>query len=187
MRSRWIWLLILWVILDGWLVRWWVGQRREQRAEPYILAAARQYGVDPALVKAVVWRESRFRAEARGKVGELGLMQVGELAGEEWADAEGIRGFQHPDLLNPGLNTRAGTWYLAKLLRRYPRTDNPSAFALADYNAGRANVLRWLKGTAQTNSGAFLEVMDFPGTREYVRSILAQQARYQGRFPRAGQ
>jgi soluble lytic murein transglycosylase len=187
MRRQWVWLVIAWVALDGWLVRWWMVERREHRAESHILAAARKYGVEPALVKAVVWRESRFRAEARGRVGELGLMQVGELAGDEWADAEDVVGHQHPDLLDPARNTRAGTWYLAKLLKRYPRTDNPAAYALADYNAGRANVLRWLKGEASTNSVAFLEAMDFPGTREYVRSILDRRDQYRGRFPRPGQ
>lgn len=185
-RWYWIWLVIAWIAADAWMVRWWLVERREHRAEPHILSAARRYGVDPALVKAVVWRESRFRDDARGRVGELGLMQVGELAGDEWADAEGVRGHQHPDLLDPAKNTRAGTWYLAKLMKRYPRADVPEAFALADYNAGRANVLRWLKGPAATNSALFLEAMDFPGTRDYIRSILEQREKYRGRFPEKG-
>ena len=45
----------------------------------------------------------------------------------------------------------AGTWYLRKLLRRYPRADDPVVYALADYNAGRTHVLRWNKGPAATN------------------------------------
>jgi hypothetical protein len=54
--------------------------------------------------------------------------------------------------------------------------------ALADYNAGRSNVLRWNKGAASTNSALFLQQMDFPGTREYIRSILKRKPRYEGQF-----
>src|SRR3546814_10083100 len=53
--------------------------------------------------------------------------------------------FQHNELFDPAKNTRAGTWYLRKMLRRYAHTDQPVVFALADYNAGRSNVLRWNK------------------------------------------
>lgn len=179
--------MVVWVALDAFWIRGWMVRRREHWAEPHILEASRRYGVEPALVKAVVWRESRFNPEARGRVGELGLMQVGELAGDEWADAEHLDRFRNADLLDPATNTRAGTWYLAKLLRRYPRTDNPAAYALADYNAGRANVLRWLKGPAATNSEAFLEVMDFPGTRDYIRTILERRDLYRPVFPARAQ
>lgn len=187
-RFGWIFaLVVVWVALDAWLVRWWWVERREKRVEPLLLAAAREYRVEPALVKAVAWRESRFREDARGTVGELGLMQIGPLAAEEWARAEKLRGFRHADLLDPGRNARAGAWYLAKLLRRYPQTDRPEAFALADYNAGRVNVLRWLKGEAATNSQRFLEQIDYPSTREYILDVLAQRDRYRPVFPRPGE
>lgn len=188
MKNGWILLILIWVGLDAWLARWWFLLHRERRAEAYILDAARQYAVDPVLVKAVVWRESRFREDARGTSGEVGLMQVGAMAAEEWARAEKVAGFQHLDLLDGRRNTLAGTWYLAKLLRRYPRADRPEAFALADYNAGRANVLRWLAGAGATNSEVFLGQMDFPGTRDYVRAILERRDDYraQGWPPREG-
>ena len=64
-----------------------------------------------------------------------------------------------------------GARYLGKLLKRYAHTDNPTVYALADYNAGRTHVLRWNKGAA-TNSAAFLAQIDYPGTQHYVRSIL---------------
>lgn len=170
--------LLLVLVADVfWLRRWWRG-RKEHRAEPYIRAAAARHGLDPALVKAVVWRESGFEPSARGGAGELGLMQVGELAGQEWADAEGGPGYRHEHLLHPATNTLAGAWYLRKATRRYTGTDDPLAFGLADYNAGRANVLRWQRGPAATNSAAFLGLMDFPGTREYVRAVLKKRAEY---------
>jgi soluble lytic murein transglycosylase len=54
---------------------------------------------------------------------------------------------------------------------------------LADYNAGRANVLKWTKGAAATNSAAFVEQIGFPGTKDYVLSIQKRQERYRRDFP----
>src|SRR5207249_10099946 len=143
-----------------------------------ISAAARRYGVEPALVKAVVWRESRFHPRARGRSGEIGLMQIGEAAAQEWADAEHIGGFNHEQCSDPFTNTLAGTWYWKNLLKRYGQTDNPVPYALADYNAGRANVLKWLSGAAATNSAAFIEQIEFPGTKQYVESVMRRYEEY---------
>ena len=85
-------------------------------------------------------------------------------------------------LFHPATNTLAGTWYLRKVLRRYVRCDHAVPFALADYNAGRGNVLKWAQGPAATNSAAFLERIGFPGTRAYVEAIIKRRVRYRGDF-----
>jgi soluble lytic murein transglycosylase len=167
-------LLILWAA--G--VRWWWLRHLERNQDGAIRAAARRYGVPVALVKAVVWQESRFNPKAKGRAGEIGLMQLREDAAQEWADAEHVAGFDHEHCYDPRTNTLAGTWYLRKLLRRYGQTDDPAAYALADYNAGRGNVLKWISGAAATNSEAFIEQIGFPGTKEYVVSVLQRRARY---------
>jgi len=162
---------------------WWSHEERlEHSQDEPIRAAALRYGVDPALVKAVVWRESRFNPDARGKAGELGLMQIQEIAAGEWADAEGIRNFDHATCLDPRTNTLAGTFYLAKLMRRYTRTDNPLPYTLADYNAGRGNVVRWNDGDAATNSAAFIGQIGYPSTSNYVLAVLARYERYRENF-----
>lgn len=171
MRRRWLTLLLVFVVLDVALWLWWRHTRRERQYDREIFAAAEEYGIHKALVKAVVWRESRFRADALGEDGEVGLMQIGEMAAQEWAEAEKLTVFWHGRLSDPALNTRCGAWYLRKLLLRYRHTDAPMAYALADYNAGRTHVLRWAKGEAATNSAAFLARMDFPGTKAYVESV----------------
>jgi soluble lytic murein transglycosylase len=183
-----LWLMmvvVLLVVLDIVFVHWWRDRRRESSQDRPILAAARHYGVDPALVKAVVWRESAFDPEARGRAGELGLMQVREPAAREWEAAARLVGFAFEHLADPATNTRAGTWYLRKLLARYQSVDNPLPYALADYNAGRTHVLRWMQGIAQTNSEAFLAQMDFPGTRAYVKAVMSRRDHYQD-FGRSG-
>ena len=147
-----------------------------------IRAAALRYGVEPALVKAVVWRESRFHPGVRGRAEEIGLMQIREEAAREWAEAEHIDNFQHELCFNPATNTLAGTWYLKKLLKRYAYTDNPLPFALADYNAGRGNVLKWLKGPGATNGEIFASQIGFRTTREYVRAVTNRYAHYRPIF-----
>ena len=165
------------------LLRWWQIARLESSQDSNILAAARRHGVEPALVKAVVWRESRFDPLARGRKGEIGLMQIMKDTAQEWATAEKIRLFQHEQLFDPARNLEAGTWYLAKLLRRYPNTDNPRPYALADYNAGRGNVLRWAKAAAATNSQSFIEEIGYPSTRDYVRSVMKRYEKDRKTFP----
>jgi soluble lytic murein transglycosylase len=164
---------------------WSWHQWRDHSQDGPILAAARHYGVEPALVKAVVWRESWFSPDRRGRAGEIGLMQIRAAAAAEWRRAEHVGGFTPEDLTDPGTNTLAGTWYLQHLLRRYAQTDNPVAYALADYNAGRSNVLKWGRGLASTNSQAFLDQMGFPGTRNYVKAIMRREEHYRPIFPPA--
>ncbi len=166
------------IMLCGLLLSWWHETWLERSQDVPIRAAAAQYGLDPALVKAVVWKESHFHPGARGRAGEIGLMQLRRDAAQEWADAERIRDFDHEHCLNPFTNTLAGSFYLSKLLRRYAQTDEPAVYALADYNAGRGNVLKWNKGPAATNSAVFLEQIGFPSTKSYVKAVLRREKRY---------
>jgi soluble lytic murein transglycosylase len=181
-KWRWVKWVALLVLAVG-VLRWWRLAHRESSQDPAILAAAHRYDVDAALIKAVVWRESRFDPLARGSKGEIGLMQLMRDTGKEWAAAEKILLFQPEQLFDPGRNTAAGAWYLKKALQRYRETDNPIPYALAEYNAGRGNVLRWAKGPAATNSQQFLGQITFPGTREYVRSVLRRHEKYRQTFP----
>jgi soluble lytic murein transglycosylase len=167
-------------VVLGW--QWRRIRQGDHRHDQMIGQVAREHGLPPALVKAVVWKESRFRAWARGGKGELGLMQVTEMAAQEWADRRRDGDFRHEHTLDAVTNLHAGCFYLAKVTRRYLGTDRPYAYALADYNAGRGNVLRWMEGEARTNSAAFLGAMTFPGTRDYVESILARAPEYERDF-----
>ena len=176
---RWLWTASVLALIGVGIAiyRGWESWLERSQDVP-IRAAAKRYGVDPALVKAIVWRESRFHPDVRGRAKELGLMQLREDSAQEWADAERIEGFQHEHCLDPLTNTMAGAFYLKKLLRRYAQTDNPLPYALADYNAGRGNVLKWTGGEAATNSVLFAAQIGFPGTREYVASVMRRYERY---------
>lgn len=180
-RGRWIVLLLV-VAMDLGLLFYW-RFRREHRFDAPIRNAARQYGIPPALVKAVTWHESRFDPDARGSAGELGLMQLMEDAALEWATGQKLEGFDHSWVLDPVTNTLAGSYYLSKLLRRYTNADDPLPYALADYNAGRGNVLRWMKGEASSNSAAFRAQISFPSTRAYIDSVIGRYQHYLAENP----
>src|SRR5690349_1026430 len=89
----------------------WTDYRRYDSLIVRISAAHR---VDPRLVKAVIWRESRFQSDMQGRNGERGLMQVSEIAAREWAAANNVPHFEPAQLLDPATNIQAGTWYLSK-------------------------------------------------------------------------
>jgi soluble lytic murein transglycosylase len=162
-----------------------------RRFDPLIVKVAREYDLDPRLIKAVVWRESRFQADMTGRNGERGLMQVSEIAARDWAAAKGIRELRPEQMLTPELNLEIGTWYLSKAVQRWNSQDNAVPFALAEYNAGKSRVDRWVR-TAQKRKGqpvtaeTFQDSIDFPSTARYVRTILARYDFYKRRGPLLG-
>jgi len=171
-RSTLLLALILVLGIAGW--RYW----RAHRFDAAIAQAAKRYQLEPALIRAVIWRESGFNPAVRGRAGELGLMQIRETAALEWASAEHISHFDHIACLDPLTNVLAGTWYLKRVLRHYSQADDPVPFGLAEYNAGRGNVLKWLDGGSATNSAVFIERIGFPSTRIYVKKILERYQDY---------
>jgi len=103
----------------------WVGWR-ESPVDALISAAARRYQVDFALVKAVVWRESRFDPDAARARRGAGVMQIRAAAASEWAAAERLPSFEHGACLDPATNTLAGALVFEKLLLRYQQTTHPA-------------------------------------------------------------
>lgn len=167
--KRLVYILLLTVGIGGAFLGWryW----RSHRFDAAIAEAARRYQLPVALIHSVVWQESNFNPDARGRAGELGLMQIREIAAIDWASSEHIPNFDHATCLDPLTNVLAGTWYLKHVLQHYKNADNPLPFALAEYNAGRGNVLKWLAGEPATNSAVFIQKIGFPGTKLYVERI----------------
>lgn len=161
----------------------WISPARFQQYDRLIKSVAAQHEIDPMLVKAVVWRESRFDAQKIGTAGERGLMQVSEKAAQEWARENKIDNFQPEDLFNPKSNLQAGSWYLRRALDRWRTQPDPIPFALAEYNAGGSRAQRWAGGDQSVPIATkdFLQNIDFPGTRKYVESIVERYRFYQRR------
>ena len=119
-----------------------------------ISASSERYGVDPALVRAVVKAESNFNQIARSRKGAQGLMQL---------MPETARLYNIVDAFNPTENIDAGVQHLRLLIDRY-RGD--LQLALAAYNAGIQAVEKY---------GG---IPPFAETREYVKRVLSFQQRY---------
>jgi soluble lytic murein transglycosylase len=156
---------------------------REQRFNKIIEEIATQNGVDKFLVKAVIRRESKFDPFAYGSHGEIGLMQVTEAAGWDWAQAVGRRNFGRDSLWDPRTNIEAGSWYLARAMGRWADKDFEERipFALAEYNAGFGNVLRWLPRGHETTSAEFMEAVSYPAVRGYITEVMDNYEIYRAR------
>ncbi len=175
------------IIAFGLLIAAWIAYllfqtdraKRQGKFDSIIAMAAKEFQLDPALIKAVIWKESRFDPNAKGTSGEIGLMQLMDAAAYEWVDSALIDGFVPEHLYDPHTNTLAGCYYLAKMIKFYPECDDPIPYALASYNAGRGRVLKWSKGAARTNSVQFIEAIGFASTKQYVKEILSKRREYQ--------
>ena len=183
MRSRPFSLLLLSILLavlagETAFLYWREHQPKENPYDPIIVSVARSTGVDPFLIRALIWRESKFKPDTHGAADERGLMQVTPEVGRMWAKANKIADFQDDNLYEPITNIRAGTWYLSHAIKRWPQADDPIPFALAEYNAGRSNALKWVDPTDPQNHIAFLQRITFPSTRKYVEDILAMREQY---------
>ncbi|QSR83959.1 lytic transglycosylase domain-containing protein [Methylacidimicrobium sp. B4] len=174
--------LIFLLLLGYWVWRSSI-ERTDSRYDAEIREASMRYGVDPLLIRSVIWEETHFRPNKIGRVGEVGLMQVRPTTALDWARSEKRADFRPEQLTDPQIGILAGSWYLARALRHWQETDNPYVFALAEYNAGRRNAIRWVDPARPKSSRAFLARIDFPRTKEYVREILGRYAIYRGRLP----
>jgi soluble lytic murein transglycosylase len=160
----------------------WVSPARFQQYDRLIRVVALEHQLDPMLVKAVIWRESRFDPRKYGTHGERGLMQVTERAANEWAGENRVGNFHVDELFDPKTNLEAGTWYLHRAIEHWKHEPDPLPFALAEYNAGASRAQRWSRsGVTDTSERTFLKNIDFPGTRKYVESIIDRYRFYQRR------
>ena len=144
---------------------WYERARYPLRYERIVKGHAENYGLQPQLVAAVIYQESKFDADAVSGSGAVGLMQLLPATAQGIADRTGGSGWHERDLLNPELNVRYGSWYLRHLLDKY----DDEELALAAYNAGQANVDRWRREGGE---------IDFPETRHYVQRVQELKAIY---------
>jgi soluble lytic murein transglycosylase len=138
---------------------WYQRLRYPLRYEPIVTGHARNYDLDPALLAAVIYAESKFDADARSTAGAIGLMQLLPGTAKGIALRTGGTRFEVSDLYVPELNVRYGSWYLRHLLDRY----GDERLALAAYHAGQGNVDSWRE------QGVGVQ---FPETRAYVDKVM---------------
>lgn len=118
--------------------------------------AARQFHIDPALVRAVIHAESGFNVHARSPKGAVGLMQLMPKT----ARLLGVANARVPNE-----NIRGGAKYLADLLARFK---NDVVLATAAYNAGPEAVQK------------YAGVPPYAETQVYVQRVRILHQRYKG-------
>jgi peptidoglycan lytic transglycosylase len=143
---------------------WFERVRYPLRYSEYVRVHARQNGIDPALLAAVIYQESKFDAGAESRSGAIGLMQLTPATARGIAIRTGGSRFETSDLLNPEINIRYGSWYLANLFRKY----GDERLVLAAYNAGQGNVDRW---QAEGKPIAFSETRAYVARVEHLKHV----------------
>jgi soluble lytic murein transglycosylase len=142
---------------------------------PEILGpAARRFGVDPALVLAVMRRESSFRADVRSAAGAEGLLQLRPATAERLSALLGVPPGAGGRLRDPATAIPLGAHYLGLLVARF----GEPALAVAAYNAGPAPVAEWSGARAGMPIDAWVESIPYRETRQYVKVVLAEWAAY---------
>lgn len=114
-----------------------------------IFREGERQGVDPRLLHAVIFQESRYKTNAESHAGAQGLMQMMPATARRFA-VENTSGTK--------ANVAAGTKYLRWLLKRF---DGSVELALAAYNAGEGSVDKY--------DG----IPPYRETQNYVRKITA--------------
>jgi soluble lytic murein transglycosylase len=142
------------------------------RHDDIIRQQAREKDLDPALIAAVIYAESKF-IDQTSHAGARGLMQITPATARDIERHSGGTTFRLQDLSNPDINIRYGTYRLQELMDRYGGNETA---ALAAYNAGEGNADGW--------GGADMSPDDigFPETRAYVEEVESKQQDYRQKY-----
>ncbi len=159
-------------------VPYWLEKHDENVLLPLIEQTARRHGVSPLLVRALIWKESRFDQFSVGSKGEIGLMQITDGAVQDWARRTKSDKPSRFDLFIPEVNVEIGTWYLGQAARHWKGYASQDLLTLAEYNAGYG------KGSGIWAPKDPLTVVvpadiTYPGTRQYVQMILERKKQYE--------
>jgi len=140
-----------------------------------VVRAARDRGLDPILVAALIRQESAFNATIVSSAGAVGLMQVMPATGRQLAGSEGPRDFSSASLRSPEINVHLGTRFLDDMLERY---GGELPLVLSAYNAGPTRANRWRNFPEADDPLRFTERIPFAETRDYVKQVTRNRAIY---------
>ncbi|MBM3133780.1 MAG: tetratricopeptide repeat protein [Chloroflexi bacterium] len=131
-------------------------------------AAATPYDLDPLWLLALIRHESWFDRYATAQAEERGLTQVIPSTAQYIARSLNLTDFRLEDLFQPRLSIQFGAWYLGQ---QRQAADGNMLVALAGYNAGLSNALRWAKSQQSFDQDLFVEDIGFASTQAYVQLV----------------
>lgn len=143
------------------------------RYEQEIIDAGEKYGLEPQLISAVIFAESKFDANATSSVGARGLMQIMPDT-FSWLTEKRGDDYTAEDLFNPRINIDYGAYYLDYLYDVY----GDIYVACAAYNAGSGVVSDWLKDSRYSSDGLTLDFIPYAETSNYVSRIQSATIKY---------
>jgi soluble lytic murein transglycosylase len=136
--------------------------------------------LDPALIAAVIYAETKFDPRP-SSAGAEGLMQILPSTAYYLAHLSGGIDFTAGDLATPSVNVAYGSYYLRYLLDHYGGNE---MLAVAAYNGGLTNVDRWVAQAQAAGRQLTVQEIPFGQTREYVQRVLDAQRAYRATYPR---
>jgi soluble lytic murein transglycosylase len=146
--------------------------------EDIIRQQASDKDIDPALIAAVIYEESRFRDQT-SHAGARGLMQITPATADFIARRSGGVLFEQADLATPQINIAYGAWYLRFLIDHY---EGNETLAVAAYNAGLTNVDRWVERAGGPSEFDSARHIPFPETRAYVENVMERRGQYREHY-----
>jgi soluble lytic murein transglycosylase len=139
---------------------------------------AQEQDLDPLLLAALVRQESLFEPVAESYAGARGLGQVMPATGQGIANNLGMEDFKLDDLYRPYVSLKFGAYYLAVQLGRF---DNHILIALAAYNGGPGNTIRWLEAGGE-DFDLFVEVITAAQSRLYLQRVYQHYLVYEALY-----
>jgi soluble lytic murein transglycosylase len=137
--------------------------------------------LDPALVAAVIYAETKFDPRT-SSAGAVGLMQLMPETATFLAKRSGATTFSTGDLSTPAVNIAYGSYYLRYLLNEY---HGNTVLALAAYNGGETNVDSWVRSVHQDGQRFRVGDIPFPETRAYGQRVLTARGQYRKTYASA--
>ncbi len=135
---------------------------------------SKEYNVPIELVCAVINTESSFNPNAISHAKAYGIMQITEETFNWLQYKMGIEGtYGKEALFNYDTNIKFGTYFLSILYAEFHDYDT----ALAAYNAGRGNILKWLDDPEITQNGKLIHI-PFEETSKYIDKVNKAKIKY---------
>ncbi|MEW5945059.1 MAG: transglycosylase SLT domain-containing protein [bacterium] len=144
-----------------------------------VFAAAAEYGVESAMIYAIVRQESRFDPAALSPSRAMGLMQIIPATGLWSAEKMGLKNFDAGRLYEVPLNVRMGTWYFRRMRGKF----GGDVEALAAYNWGPGSLARWMAAHPTGDTDVFIESLPRAETRRYVKNVILNYMVYRELTP----
>ena len=141
----------------------------------FLADRAKEFGIDPALLRGLVRQESVFDPQARSRAGALGLMQLTPATAKSLTRSVLRARYRQAFLYDPGTNARLGAAYFKRLLDRF---GGKIIYALAAYNGGPTRMARVLKENSSRDDDEVFESHPAYETRDYVRRVMLYAESY---------